>query len=376
MHAVLALIALLIIYGSLYPFHYEAGAAGWQDVLDLLAQLDTRTGLGNLLANIVLFVPYAFVAVMAAEGSRWRRTLVWVYMGLGLALALLLQVAQLWLPGRNPAMGDAAINAVGLALGWALAAGLRRVTGDARGSRAPVEWSLPIVLAVLWVAYRWFPLVPTLDLENVSNALKPLFLTPDVDPVRSVASAVSWMVWMWLLLRTPLQGRPWWWIAAVAILVVGLQPLFMFNTISVANVIGLAIALVSLPWLRHQAAGTVLCITLLGLLLVLGLQPFRLAASPNAFGWLPFEGYLGGSMSINILNLLYKSFLYGAAVYMLHANGMRWRNAGLWLAAWLGMIEVTQIWIATRTAEITDPLMALLIAFAMSRYEGRVRRFA
>ena len=376
MHSVLALIALLITYGSLYPFEYESSAADLEDILVFVTHFDARTRLGNLIANVVLFVPYAFVAVMAAEGSRSRWAWLSGYLVLGLLLAVLLQVAQLWLPGRNPAMGDAAINALGMVLGLGLGVWVVRVTGSSSGVRVPVDWLLPLVLALLWVSYRWFPLVPTLDLQNVRSALKPLFLTPGVDPLRIFANAVGWTVWMWLLLRTPLARGSVRWIAVAAILIVGLQPLFVSNAISASNVAGLAIALVLLPWLRHHEAGTAVCMMVLILLLVSGLHPFRLATPPNEFAWLPFEGYLAGSMQTNILNLLYKCFLYGAAVFMIHTAGMRWRGAGLLVAFWLGAIEVAQIWIATRTAEITDPLMALLIAFAMSRYEGRVRRFA
>ena len=45
-----------------------------------------------------------------------------------------------------------------------------------------------------------------------------------------------------------------------------------------------------------------------------GLAPFAARTHPVPFLWVPFQGFLGGSMYVNVQSALEKSFLYGALV--------------------------------------------------------------
>ncbi len=371
MRTLLLIVAILISYGSLYPFGFHEWAVGLGRVDALLATIDPRTHRGNFIANVVLFVPFGFLTVLVAAACRHRLLcgLAWAVGGLALAVAL--QVAQLWIPGRNPELGDAVINALGLALGLAVGLMWMTLAKDLPGGARHGAAMIPLALAATWVVYRWYPLVPTLDLQNVKNAFKPLLVSPELNVPRLFTHLVAWSAWMWLLIRSGLFAGRSWLVGLSAVSVVLLQPLFVSGSLSVSAVAGLGLALCLLPWLRHYEAGTVVILMLLAALLVEGLRPFTFNAYPREFLWLPFAGFLGGSMELNLLNLFEKVFLYGALIYAMRANGLRWGTAGLIAALWLGMIEGIQVWLPGRTPEITDPLLALMLAYAMSRVKGQ-----
>jgi hypothetical protein len=98
----------------------------------------------------------------------------------------------------------------------------------------------------------------------------------------------------------------------------------------------------------------------LGLLVVRGLAPFHLGEA-HRFLWIPFEGFLEMNWQTGIEVLLEKVFYYGSAVWLLRVTGMRLRVACGVVVILLGCIEGIQAHVPGRTAEVTDPLLALLV---------------
>lgn len=110
-----------------------------------------------------------------------------------------------------------------------------------------------------------------------------------------------------------------------------------------------------------------------------GLAPFELRPAPVAFEWLPFRGFLGGSMLADVSSLLEKFFNYGALIWLLGAGGIAAGRVpvAVSVAAVVGLtagLEVAQTVIVGRTPEITDPLLALLIGVAVRLWRGSLRR--
>jgi hypothetical protein len=63
MRAILLLIAVMISYGSLYPFHFAANHHWLAEAAGLFSMPTLRMGRGDLVGNLLLFVPYGLVAV-------------------------------------------------------------------------------------------------------------------------------------------------------------------------------------------------------------------------------------------------------------------------------------------------------------------------
>ncbi len=98
---------------------------------------------------------------------------------------------------------------------------------------------------------------------------------------------------------------------------------------------------------------------LIALIVVQGVWPLELQRS--SFHWLPFRGFLEGSMLLNFLSLLTKLYFYGALVWLVHRL-----TRGSWLALVVPVavtlfVEVAQTRVVGHTAEIADPLLCGLI---------------
>lgn len=370
MRFLLLLVLALIAYGSLYPFDFVMRPDAMAEVVALFAAPSLQMQRGDLVGNLLLFVPYGFLVALAARSDRRPGRTYLLHAAAGMLVAVGVQVVQIWLPSRVPALGDAAINAGGMALGFVLgqlALRLRPSLADARHVAALV----PLGLMLAWLAYQWFPLVPTLDWQNVKNALKPLLLTPRLDPVRILITAVAWAAFfkLWDLLAAGRRSALLQALTGIAILCA--KVLILGAGISASNVIGLGLALVALPWLHHARALPALVVAILLSAFLAGLQPFTPSGTPGSFAWVPFTGMLEGSMATNLANLLEKTFLYGAAILFMQRHGARALPAAIAVALCLATIEAAQLFLPGRTAESTDPVLALLLGVVMAQLSRR-----
>jgi VanZ family protein len=359
----------LVVYGSLFPFHYQAHVPGWADWVQLLRP-ETRHSRSDLLGNVLLFVPYGLL--LGAPMSLSRRLL--ALLG-GTALALGLQYLQFWFPDRYPSGTDALLNLLGIALG--LGAGLvgapwiRR--WQPRDLPRPQFVVVATALMALWLLYRWFPLVPTLDLQNIKNGIKPLLLWRDTGAVDVLRNLAGWLVFLRLARYSLLQRWGVWWLAAISVAVLALEPLFLNNAISPANAVGLALALAVSPLLR-SGPRTLMVVTgvLVLAIAVAGLQPFSFSWV-GGFLWIPFAGSLGGDPIAAIPPLIEKFYLYGSLVFLVRYLGASHSLTVLLLGGFLLALEVVQQTLPGRTPEITDPLLVLGMAWLVRPLFERVR---
>ncbi len=118
---ILAVILLLIAYGSLYPGDFSAPAEG--AVKTFLTDFRWFTSLGDVLGNIALFFPLGMAAIIFSPDKLDSRGRIAGCLLLALVYAFALQLAQVWLPSRSAALADVVWNMAGMISGMA-AAGL------------------------------------------------------------------------------------------------------------------------------------------------------------------------------------------------------------------------------------------------------------
>ncbi|MDX1580866.1 MAG: hypothetical protein R3360_04495, partial [Alphaproteobacteria bacterium] len=87
-----------VVYGSLFPLIYQPVADFGAEFGTMLARWGTRHT-SDILANIALFVPYGLFGRFAGYRLRWL-------MPAGVLLAFVLQVGQIVVFARDPALGD------------------------------------------------------------------------------------------------------------------------------------------------------------------------------------------------------------------------------------------------------------------------------
>jgi VanZ family protein len=355
--------AALILYGSLFPFRFDAPVDA--NLGDLLTGLRfQRTSRGDLVANLLLYMPLG-LCLMLALPIRWSRFIVlaWTVVA-GTALSTAIELLQFYSPMRVSSLTDVVINAIGTLAG-ALAAiiylelgSTLRIPGIAAGRPEPV----PLGVLLLWLAFRLAPFVPTIDWQKYKDAVKPLFLEPSFGVLDTFRYVVGWLVvgytvrQLWrreyaLFALLAIVGI----VLAGRIVVVG-KVLVASELLALAICIPLAAVIVANP----DRLRTALLAALLAATVVLhGLKPFELLAQPQEFSWVPFKNSLSDSLEVNYSVLLEKCFWYFSLVWLLARRGSGVGRAALATAALLGAIEAAQLWLPGRSAEITDPLLAL-----------------
>ncbi len=137
----LGLYALLLAYGSLYPLHDLRLPAPheWGFLIAPPPAFVTRT---DLATNVLVYLPFGWLlARWLGRTRRLRAALPWTFAA-GALLSGVLEVGQLFVPGRVASNVDIATNALGALLGG-LAYGLARV------QRRPGRWVAALAHRVL-----------------------------------------------------------------------------------------------------------------------------------------------------------------------------------------------------------------------------------
>jgi VanZ family protein len=354
----------LILYGSLFPFRFDAlSDAGIGELLSNLRF--QRTSRADLVANLLLYMPLGLCLVLSWP-ARWSRVaaLVWTVV-VGSALSTGIELVQFYSTSRVSSLTDVVINTIGtfagglaaivyLELGTTL-----RIPGIAAGRPEPA----PLVVLLLWLAFRLAPFLPAFDWQKYKEAVQPLLLEPSIGVLDTFRYMAGWLVVGYTVRQIWRRES-----ALFALLaIVGIVLLGRIAVVGKVLVVAeLAALLVCIPVAALVVANpdrrrTAFLATLLtATIILLGLEPFNFVREPQAFSWVPFKNSLSDSLEINYSVLLEKCFWYFALVWLLARRGWGIPGATVCTAALLGAIELAQVWLPGRSAEITDPLLALV----------------
>ena len=125
---------LLVTLGSLYPWHFAwppSLSSAWAHMMN---QRSWWTGLRDVVGNVVLFVPVGVLGWALAHPPRLSMLLAAaLVIGVGVAFAFALQVAQIFVPRRYAAWSDVVWNTLGLLAGLLLAGPLTRLPAACLG---------------------------------------------------------------------------------------------------------------------------------------------------------------------------------------------------------------------------------------------------
>jgi len=360
----LALVCVVLVtHGSLYPWRFawpDSLAGAWDHMMN---QRSWWTGLGDVVGNVVLFVPVSVLGVVLLRSAR-RPLWPWAagVLVIGIAFAFALQVAQIFVPQRDAALSDVVWNTVGLLLGLLFAAPLLQLP-MARLRAAHLR--LPLVFVALWLVLQWWPLVPRLDWQHIKDALKPLLLYPRWRTITALDAALS-LALVALVLR-PLQHRAVW--------LVMLPPIAAFGTLlverqflSVSRAVGwLGGSLLGWQaWRLPPRSAAVLGASTAVLWFTFDeLRPFRFGESLEVFHWMPFAALLEGSLSANTLALTWQLFWLGNVLVLLHGLGVRAHGLALLLSGWALLMELLQTLLPGRVADITPALLPWIWVLAL-----------
>ena len=353
--------ALVIAYGSLYPFHFSSPPTGPGPVQALLATWAKKPGRGDFLSNVLLYTPLGFFGAFTFTGRMRPVTRLLATILLGATLSISMELAQYYDVGRDTEATDVYANVLGAAVG--ALAGL--VFGG------PRDWGLmsaiagnriPALLVLAWAAYRLYPFVPTIDLHKYWNTLKPFVFAPHVSGYDLCRHTAIWLT-IFTLLSKLVADRRGLLIPIFAGLVLFSKIIIVSATLSVAEVGGAFIAYcICIILYRSGRAYVVVVLLLFGAAVIAQrLEPFQFTTYPVPFGWVPFRSFMQGSIDVDVLSFLEKFFLYGSLIWLLVEAGISHRFSTLSVGGTLLITSVAETYLPHRSAEITDALMALAI---------------
>ncbi|WP_028471274.1 VanZ family protein [Neptunomonas japonica] len=351
-------VCFLIAYGSLFPFEFSINIDD-AVFLAFINSWNDQTSLGDVLGNIILFIPYGFLGLVAFAKSKVSVTLIASLSALGILLALACQVAQLYLPSRSPALVDVYWNILGLVIGVAFAYSYK-----VRIFIKSVElysFSFPFVLLGLWGASRLVPFVPSIDLQSYKNALKPLLVDPEFDFYQFVFLLAAWLAAAHLFFYLCKSRVKFLQLIVAVVTVSLLEIIIVKNDLSVTDVASWICALFLWPLLPKSLSQRSLCLVFALLIGVVSgsLFPFEWQVNNAGFEWVPFSGFLSGSMLTSAGVFAQKLFVIGSIFFLLCESG--WLSLKVIVAIFsifLG-VEVLQSWLVGHLAEVTDPLLVL-----------------
>ncbi len=364
-----AIIVAVILYGSLYPFAFYQPEGGAGPLIHLVQSWAETPGRGDFVANIFFYLPLGFFGSLAFAGSGrpFRRFLLVTFAG-GL-LSTTMELAQYYIVGRVSAADDVYANLIGTVLG--------AIVGNFAGGdflwlpfRDITANRVPCLLLGLWLFYRLYPYVPTIDLHKYWDALKPVFFHPRPTGYDLFRYTAIWLTVGSLIEAVGGRRRGWLLFPLFITAVLSAKVVIIGKTLSAAEIAGAATALAM--WLllaisvsaRIRVIATALLLS--AYIVAERLEPFQFSAYGRAFGWIPFRSFLYGSVEVNITSFLEKAFLYGALIWLLEKSGLRSGRSTILVAILLFAASWAETYLPDRSAEITDALMALLIGIIIA----------
>jgi VanZ family protein len=361
------LTVFLIFYGSVYPFNFHYVPFEWDALLGQLYQQDNIFGLGDLIANIVLFVPYGVFGILRYEFHRLTLKNAISLAFIGILFSAALQLVQIYLPDRVLSYSDVIWNTLGLFIGIGLGWAIRKKT-NLHASRLSYWYTPPGLITVAWLASQLIPFIPTLQFNFIKDNLKHLLELPfSLNDL--FFSLTAWLtVGFWLTQTHKLT-----FFALLVAFTVGSKLIILNSDLSINFILGSLFSILLLYPFKQLITKNlqiiILASSLLLLLTIKGLTPFEFTIEPKSFSWLPFSGFLEGSMLVNAQNLCEKTFLFGSIIWLIKTTSSSIKASAALVCIWVFIIELLQILISSHTPEITDALLVLFIAYLLHTAE-------
>ncbi|MBZ5605842.1 MAG: VanZ family protein [Acidobacteriia bacterium] len=342
-------VVVLIAYGSLFPFAFHACAPSPATLLATPAILDR----GDLLSNILFYMPLGFFAQRAWFGSRKRGASKWSVAATavaGTALSFAMELTQFCAAGRVPSLGDVWANGAGTLLGAMAAV----VAGDRLNAGA--------MLAAFWVGSRTLPYFPSLHWSKYRDAIRPILHAP-ARPLEVFHYFGLWLAAAAVIDAVTGSRRARWILPALIGAVFAARVVIVDLSLTPGEVEGALAAVLAwnaiarAAW-RDKAVAAIFAI----FIVEQALEPFRFLAVPRSFDWIPFYSFMLGPREGASRVFLEKSFMYGSLTWLAARAGVPFSTAAIGATALVFAVRLAQVYLPGRSAEITDAIMVAMFA--------------
>ncbi len=345
----------LILYGSLYPFHFHSSLPFSSLVSLLLATVNEPLDRGDLISNILLYLPFGFFTALTFRRASPAARVIVVTLAASM-LALSLEFTQYYDYSRSPSLADAFGNTLGTLAGAIAAVSLRR------------DPSFPMLLLLAWTGDRLLPFVPSFYIHKYAAALKPLFLAPRLHPLEVYSHFALWLAAAALLEALAGIERSRRMIALLLAFVLAARVVLDGAVLSASEVTGGILA--ALAWItvspRLPKRTALLAVIFTAFVILEALRPFHFLPTPRAFTWAPFVGFMAGPRESGSRVFLEKTYIYGSLLWLLARVGLSYAATAISAATLVLCLRLIQVYLAGRSAESGDAVMVLILAGVMT----------
>ena len=354
---VLGVSALVIAYLCLYPFVLKAPLAATS--MGAISFADFTPG--DIVANVVLFLPWGAAVGWAARG-RFSALLALVLAVAGAAvLSIGFETLQQAIVGRVSSGMDVIANLTGAVAGVPLA---RYIAMPRWNARSTARFGGYVV--VLWLVARLIPFVPSVHMHDWAVNLRDM-LAADAPSWRRIlfytagyAAVFSAIRRMGFMRIHPLSVY-----AGIGLFIIGAQVTIETMQSDLGEWIGLALAWCGFyVWQNnedlHQRALRVL---VTGAFLVDALRPFDFGAS-NQFSILPFHALLDTFNPVTNMRAVAEYGFWTAALIMVwYSRRVQPWQAAAGVTALVLATELAQTTLTGRTPDTLPVFMAVVAGF-------------
>ncbi|HHJ38656.1 MAG: hypothetical protein AXA67_04255 [Methylothermaceae bacteria B42] len=377
-----ALYVALVVYGTLFPLEHLP----WDTPVDRgqlfdWEQADRALSKADIIINWLVYIPLGWL-LFGCLSSRLKPVLAFmVTVFFGASLSIGLEYIQLYLPARVTSFSDILLNTLGTATGALLAVVIRTLPVGRWLIAKRQQYFLAGALADLgllifgfWMLSELMPLVPSLDLGNLKDGVKPVWRAlhnPKVLDGYKVAAYVFNLTVLGLLLsRIVKPDVSFFRLFVVLVAAVLLAKIVVVERqLSGESLVGLGLASVLLLLIRplsRSRGGCFLAIAMLAAAEVIhGLFEGKDDSLPvlHAFNWIPFAGQQNGISGL--IDLLLSVWPAMAMAFFLLSSTQERKHGffivigAIALFALEFFIEWQQQFVPGRYPDITDVFMAV-----------------
>jgi VanZ family protein len=366
----------LIIYGSLYPFDFQARELTANPVWILAHAWHTHFGpnqIKDIIVNVLFYAPLGLFGFLSLSNTRLRSVAGAATIAIGFALSCSMEMLQLFDAGRDTSALDVLDNtagaAVGVACGVLFESYLRKIQADLQTIRWNQTGSL--LLLICFAARELVPFFPDYSPYRVWHKGIALLAVSEVSVGVFLASLVEWLA-VARLVETA-TAPPW--APRIYLVLLALVPvkiLIIGRTTNGMELAGAAIAYFAWRYGLQRSGwrSRLLAVLFTTLIVLRGLSPFHFMSEATPFSWIPFRALLQTGRLAAISIFFGKLFACGTLVWLMRDSGWRMRYAAAGAAAILAAMEAAQMYLPGRVPEITDPLLVLLLAWILTLLDG------
>lgn len=372
MRLIWCIVILFIAYGSLYPFNFDWTRPLPADLGAWLLNWEQRTIRSDVIANILLFIPFGFFGALTVQQQQKRYPLLSILMMIagGIVFAICLQFIQFYLPSRVSHAADALLNTVGILIGISLAA----YSNSQRIKRMiPVRLRLGISPALLvlfiWIGWQFFPYIPVFESKQFGQSLNTI--------VESTWSLAVWLqnVLFWIIFYDLMQrvlGKEYHlsFMVIVSIFTIIIKLAMFRSQLGWSEVTAIPLAIILHKSISRRWMTAFIATSSVAFLVWETLFPVIIQQKLNSFQWLPFDDFLKGSTWYNLSELIEESLILASIGYFCSRWWQSYRRGASFLLGLSVVLTLVQLFIVGKNPDITLSIMALVIGVLLIRLQA------